>query len=602
MKIKKKFRGINSSRLVTHLRVQTVITFHKMINTKRRNRLVMIGATIFVALMLFIAIPTNRITSVRSAGKDEAERSGSSAAKFDALYRSKTKTAPSEIINDEVKADPQVSDGIYTSEQSADKESNSATKKPPKNSAVKESTKDKLVASDSKECTKKLEYVSMIDAGSTGSRIHVYTFDTCYSPPKLLDEQFKMLNPGLSSFDTDTVGAANSLDPLLKVALDTIPKKKRGCSPVALKATAGLRLLGEEKSSAILSQVRKHLEKDYPFPVVSGDGVSIMDGSDEGVYAWITANFLLGNIGSKDKSRTAAVFDLGGGSTQIVFEPTDGEKMIDGEHKYTISFGGRDFTLYQYSHLGYGLMEGRAKVNGLVVKLLLEKDGSKLGLTPLSESEIDDANTLEAKVTLKHPCLPPGVTAKNVKVQTDDKKTYLVNFISMSKDENDPIAASASTQCRFLTETVLNKDKQCESGSCSFNGIYQPSLRHQFPASSDMFVFSYFYDRLQPIGIPQSFTLKEMSDITQLVCSGSSIWNEFFVQKSTIQKLEDEPLWCLDLSFMTSLLHSGYDIPLDRELRTAKTIAGNELGWCLGASLPLLDKDSGWKCKVTKDY
>ena len=35
-----------------------------------------------------------------------------------------------------------------------------------------------------------------------------------------------------------------------------------------------------------------------------------MDGKDEGVYAWVTANYLLGNIGGKEKLPTAAVFDL----------------------------------------------------------------------------------------------------------------------------------------------------------------------------------------------------------------------------------------------------------------------------------------------------
>ena len=69
-----------------------------------------------------------------------------------------------------------------------------------------------------------IDYVVMIDAGSTGSRVHVYEFNTCVKPPQLLSEEFEMLKPGLSSFDTDTVGAAKSLDPLLEVALKKVPK------------------------------------------------------------------------------------------------------------------------------------------------------------------------------------------------------------------------------------------------------------------------------------------------------------------------------------------------------------------------------------------
>jgi guanosine-diphosphatase len=171
-----------------------------------------------------------------------------------------------------------------------------------------------------------VQYVLMIDAGSTGSRIHVYKFNNCGPTPELEHEEFKMTEKsagGLSNYKGDPVAAAKSLDPLLKVAMDTVPNALKGCTPVAVKATAGLRMIGKEAADAILDEVRRHLEQDYPFPVVDkeNEGVVIMDGSLEGVYAWITTNYLLGKIGGPDKSETAATFDLGGGSTQIVFEP-----------------------------------------------------------------------------------------------------------------------------------------------------------------------------------------------------------------------------------------------------------------------------------------
>lgn len=124
----------------------------------------------------------------------------------------------------------------------------------------------------------------MVDAGSTGSRIHVYRFNNCGDTPELEAEEFKMIKPGLSSFKEDAEGAAKSLDELLDVAVKTVPEKLKGCSPIAVKATAGLRLLGDEMSKNILNAVRHRLETKYPFPVVSKEshGVEIMDGSDEG--------------------------------------------------------------------------------------------------------------------------------------------------------------------------------------------------------------------------------------------------------------------------------------------------------------------------------
>lgn len=436
------------------------------------------------------------------------------------------------------------------------------------------------------ECNK-VDYVVMVDAGSTGSRVHVYLFDTCVSPPALLKEEFKMLKPGLSSFDTDTKGAAASLDPLLDFALQFVPKEKQACTPVAVKATAGLRLLGTEKSQAILKEVRNHLESDYPFAVVAGDGVSIMEGKDEGVYAWITANYLLGNIGSKEKTPTAAVFDLGGGSTQIVFEPeiANSGKMIEGDHKYEFSFGDRDFVLYQYSHLGYGLMQGRNKVNALVVKSSNDESLQKF----LSK---DLAKEASGSARLLNPCLAPGAELNDVLVDAGDLEFYKVNF-------KGPAEASGA-QCRQLAEKVLNMDTECTSNSCSFNGVYQPSLQKAFHQNSDMYVFSYFYDRTNPLGFPSSFTVEELKDLTKTVCAGLNFWKNVLLGDS-IKQLEEEPNWCLDLSFITAMLHTGYNIPLSRELKTAKTIANNELGWCLGASLPLLNgKESGWKCRVTE--
>jgi len=94
---------------------------------------------------------------------------------------------------------------------------------------------------------------------------------------------------------------------------------------MASKATAGLRLLGDAKSTRILAAVRKRLV-ETGFPVAdlnSEDGVAVMDGRDEGVFAWITVNYLTQRIGG-ERISTSGVMDLGGGSTQIVFEPIDG--------------------------------------------------------------------------------------------------------------------------------------------------------------------------------------------------------------------------------------------------------------------------------------
>lgn len=421
-----------------------------------------------------------------------------------------------------------------------------------------------------------IQYVLMIDAGSTGSRIHVYKFNNCGPTPELEDEVFKQTEKkqggsGLSSFKTDAEGAAKSLDILMDAALEAVPEKLRPCTPIAVKATAGLRLLGPEMSQKILDAVRHRLETAYPFPVVSKDqnGVVIMDGSDEGVYAWITTNYLLGKIGGPDHSETAAVFDLGGGSTQIVFEPTFKSeshgmpaKLEEGDHKYELSFGGRDFDLYQHSHLGYGLMSARGSIHAALI------------------DDIHSQNPTDRSWTSKpisNPCIAPGMSLSldvNLPEGHALGKTVSVNMTGPS--------SAAPAQCRKLAEKILVKGAACKLMPCSFNGIHQPSLEKTL-TREDVYIFSYFYDRTEPLGMPDSFTLKELHRLTDQVCGGESTWDVFASVPGALEELRDRPEHCLDLSFMMALLHTGYEMPIDREVKIAKKIKGNELGWCLGA-------------------
>lgn len=412
----------------------------------------------------------------------------------------------------------------------------------------------------------------MIDAGSTGSRIHVYRFNNCGPTPELEHEEFEMTvkkkgGAGLSSYGADADGAAKSLDILMDVAMKSVPENLKSCSPVAVKATAGLRKLGPEQSDKILQAVRDRLETVYPFPVVSNEnnGVAVIDGKDEGVYAWITTNYLLGKIGGPNKTPTAAVFDLGGGSTQIVFEPTFKspskgmpEKLAEGDHKYKLNFGGRNFELYQHSHLGYGLMEARNAMHKVVAQTLKDKYGA-------------DAAWMAQPV--ENPCIAPNMSVE-VPVSFDDGLQVNVTMTG-------PATGSAA-QCRGLAEKILKKDAKCDLAPCSFGGVHQPSLAQTF-AREDVYIFSYFYDRTQPLGMPESFTIKELWELTSKVCDGERNWGSFEGVEGAMDDLKERAEYCLDLSFMVALLHTGYEMPVDREVRIAKKIKGNELGWCLGA-------------------
>jgi guanosine-diphosphatase len=102
--------------------------------------------------------------------------------------------------------------------------------------------------------------------------------------------------------------------------------------------------------------------------------------------------------------------------------------------------------------------------------------------------------------------------------------------------------------------------------------------------------------------MPNSFSIDELKALTAQVCAGPDAYDSFAAIPGAVDSLKENPHWCLELNYMLGLLHTGYDIPGHREVRIAKKIKGNELGWCLGASLPLLDMGtSGWSCKITQE-
>ncbi|KAF3646392.1 Apyrase 2 [Capsicum annuum] len=131
-------------------------------------------------------------------------------------------------------------------------------------------------------------YAVVFDAGSSGSRVHVFCLDQHLDLVPIGSdlELFLQKKPGLSAYPSDPAAAANSLKSLLEQAEDVVPMELRSNTPVRVGATAGLRQLGGNASDKILQAVRNFLKSKSSLKS-KASWVTVLDGSQEGAYQWV---------------------------------------------------------------------------------------------------------------------------------------------------------------------------------------------------------------------------------------------------------------------------------------------------------------------------
>ncbi|KAM6144320.1 ectonucleoside triphosphate diphosphohydrolase 6 isoform 2-T3 [Erethizon dorsatum] len=382
-------------------------------------------------------------------------------------------------------------------------------------------------------------YGIMFDAGSTGTRVHVFQFARPPGEtPTLTHETFKALKPGLSAYADDVEKSAQGIQELLDVAKQDIPFDFWKATPLVLKATAGLRLLPDEKAQKLLQKV-KEVFKASPF-LVGDDCVSIMNGTDEGVSAWITVNFLTGSLRGPGRS-SVGMLDLGGGSTQITFlPPAEGtpEASPPG-HLTPLRMFNRTFRLYAHSYLGLGLMSARLAILG-GVEGRPAKDGKEL----------------------VSPCLSPGFRGE----WEHAEMTYRISGQKAGR-LHEPCASRVS-------EVLRNKVHKAEEAG-----------------HVDFYAFSYYYDLAASVGLIDaekggSVTVEDFEIAAKYVC------------RTLGTQVQHSPFLCMDLTYISLLLRE-FGFPGDKVLKLTRKIDNVETSWALGAIFHYIDtlnrrKSTAW--------
>lgn len=226
-------------------------------------------------------------------------------------------------------------------------------------------------------------YIAIIDAGSTGSRLHIFNWvnkkggvagdskDTKNAQErdsasdsdsdddsdnstndknrnkqkgakggadlnllKMLDVRqdpswYKKVDGGIDSFaeDPKKVGKKH-LKKLLKHAKKIIPADQLERTPIYVHATGGMRRLSKQDQMGIIDSTCAYISEKSSFWLPDcKTHVRVIQGGEEGLYGWIAANYLVGSLddpSSHDHGKdhaTYGILDMGGASMEVAFEP-----------------------------------------------------------------------------------------------------------------------------------------------------------------------------------------------------------------------------------------------------------------------------------------
>lgn len=411
-------------------------------------------------------------------------------------------------------------------------------------------------------------YASMIDAGSSGSRVHVYRYGKLGSKDGELyvlpsHVSFKE-KPGLSSFASNPKEAPQTLMALIEFIKKEVPEEMWQHTPLWLKGTAGMRLLLPKQSEEIMKNIRIFLEQPNNSPFLFQPRmVQVINGVEEGGYGWIAYNYLNRLIGPKYNSSHEfrspyAVIEMGGASSQVTAAaPANVTATIPQKSLFTFSFCGKTFDLYAHSYLGFGGDQAREA---------------------LTKSLISASNT-----TIIDPCL-------NVGYQRSNGTTGANIYDSSGLPDVSIIGGSDRQSCsKAIKERVFKKNDHrfcSHQESIEYTNTIDCHLQPSWINSIENFlVFENFYWAASGANVQRSghnmHDPKELSlfplltnsrlykEASNEICQMS--WKDLNVEyPKDDQGKSNNNRWCFLLSYTAAFLLDGLKFKPDKVITVQK--------------------------------
>lgn len=396
--------------------------------------------------------------------------------------------------------------------------------------------------------------------------------------------------PALSSFQDKPGEAVTAVRQQIDKAKSLIPAEMWKGVALMIFATAGMRLVGEAKAQAVYEGLRSGLlTADFPFDSDAFVAKTI-SGREEGVYAFVAANYLSERISTDLVVRSPelmGVMDLGGSSTQIAVAPV----------------------AHQGDALQSSLGEGHMYVKSFL----------SLGMERMRKltyaTTVQDAHWLQrASAKVPNPCA----------------------FIGLDDSAELWRGTGDSLQCQHVISAILfNESDKCrkhkQGAAClpthsrkghhmipkknPFKQAKATSDPHFFMISGYVFVADFARWWLRRPGVlPQPAenviaaedrqtlsalakgamfsnpSLKELRSAAAVLCAGA--WTDIKNASSDASSrhkytsAEKAANRCFELNYIICLLSVGYGFPDDtRPFEMVDAIGGRDVEWTLGAYL-----------------
>jgi hypothetical protein len=216
-------------------------------------------------------------------------------------------------------------------------------------------------------CQSETRYAVVIDAGSSGSRVHLFRYQTqavTLTNAHIQEINFYGTQSNKSKIPLTTTDIAQPLATfstpfsLAMTYVHNIPNFQEQQLDIYIYSTAGMRVIDPLQKETINMAIENELKKEYP--QVHRIEVRTIAGQEEALFLWLDVNTLKGNFNNSNQP-TQGTIDIGGASAQIAYEVTNTENT--NVTYTTINLFGQKHTLYLNSLLHAGQDEARNKIN-----------------------------------------------------------------------------------------------------------------------------------------------------------------------------------------------------------------------------------------------